>query len=122
MTEHSAGAEPVTDGPGEPGRWQKLAFEMFNPAGFLTGPAEITEYDPGRGRVTMYIPDCAWHSCGDRALLPNPAKLPEEGCLLICKGAFEETLNRQEGGIDIEFEPHLPETSCTVRMTWKAGV
>ena len=99
--------------------WQKLMFEMFNPAGFLTGPAEITEYDPGRGEVTMFIPDCAWHVCGAQESLPNPDKLPEEGCLLICKGAFEELFQGEDSGLSIEFEPHLPETSCTARMSWK---
>ena len=24
------------------------------------------------------------------------------------------------GALRMEFEPHLPETSCTVRMTWEA--
>ena len=120
MTEQSAGAEPVDDaGDGTPSKRQKLMFDMFNPAGFLTGPAEITEYDPARGRVTMYIPECAWHVCGARETLPNPAKLPEEGCLLICKAPFEHLMNGEEGGLAMDFEPHLPETSCTVRMSWK---
>lgn len=121
MTEQSKSAAPATDGPVEQSRWQKLAFEMFNPAGFLTGPAEITEYDPGAGKVTMYIPDCAWHSCGSRELLPNPDKLPEEGCLLICKGSFEELFKGDDNGLSIEFEPHLPDTSCTARMSWKTS-
>ena len=119
MTEQSASATPDADGSTEPGRWQKLMFEMFNPAGFLTGPAEITEYDPGRGEVTMFIPDCAWHVCGAQESLPNPDKLPEEGCLLICKGAFEELFNGEDSGLSIRFEPDLPETSCTARMSWK---
>ena len=88
MTEQSASPKPSADGRTEPGRWQKMVFEMFNPAGFLTGPAEITEYDPARGEVTMFIPECAWHVCGAQEDLPSPANLPEEGCLLICKGAF----------------------------------
>jgi len=117
MTEQSASAKP--NGSGEPSRWQKMAFEMFNPAGFLTGPAEITEYDPGRGEVTMYIPDCAWHVCGVQEELPNPKKLPEEGCLLICKGTFEQLFDGDGSPLSIEFEPHLPETSCTARMSWK---
>jgi hypothetical protein len=120
MTEQSARATPGPDRGGEPSRMQQLAFEMFNPAGFLTGPAEITEYDPAGGRVTMFIPDCGWHSCGDRRSLPNPEKLPEEGCLLICKASFEELFDGEESPLRIEFEPHLPDTSCTARMSWKA--
>jgi len=109
----------ASDGPKEPGWFQTLMFDMFNPAGFLTGPAKITEYDPAGGNVTMYIPDCAWHVCGKREDLPNPDKLPEEGCLLICKGAFEALMNGEDTALKMEFEPHLPETSCTARMSWK---
>jgi hypothetical protein len=119
MTEQSTSATPSPDGGSEPSRRQKLMFEMFNPAGFLTGPAEITEYDPGRGKVTMFIPDCAWHVCGAQESLPNPEKLPEEGCMLICKGAFEELFRGEDSGLSIQFEPDLPETSCTARMSWK---
>ena len=25
------------------------------------------------------------------------------------------------GGLKMEFEPHLPETSCTVRMSWQTN-
>jgi hypothetical protein len=107
------------DGPSKPSRLQKLSMDMFNPAGFLTGPAEITSYDPGAGEVMMEIPDCAWHICGDQKDLPNPDALPEEGCLLICKGAFERLFDGEDGGLRVEFEPHLPLTSCTVRMSWR---
>jgi hypothetical protein len=105
----------------EPSRRLKLMFSMFNPAGFLTGPAEIREYDANNGSMQMYIPDCAWHVCGPAERLPNPAALPEEGCLLICKGSFERLFNKPDGSLSMEFEPHLPETSCTVRMRWKTG-
>ena len=27
----------------------------------------------------------------------------------------------ENGGLKMEFEPHLPETSCTVRMSWDTG-
>jgi hypothetical protein len=103
----------------QPNRWEKLIFDMFNPAGFLTGPAEVTEMDPGAGRMTMFVPDCAWHTCARAESLPNPDQLPAEGCQLICKGAFEALFNGEDGGLGMEFEPHLPETSCTVRMHWK---
>jgi len=106
-------------GPQKPKGFQKLAFDMFNPAGFLTGPAEVTEFDLEAGSVTMEIPDCAWHVCAAHESLPNPNALPEEGCLLICKGAFERLFDGSDGGLRTEFEPHLPETSCTVRMSWK---
>jgi hypothetical protein len=119
MSEQTPKAKPAADGNGEPTWFQKRMFDMFNPAGFLTGPAQITHFDPAGGRVTMEIPDCAWHICGKREDLPNPEKLPEEGCLLICKGAFEKLFDGAGGGLAMEFEPHLPETSCTARMSWK---
>jgi hypothetical protein len=109
------------EGPKKPTGFQKLLFEMFNPAGFLTGPAEISEFDAAAGTATMEVPDCAWHICAKQESLPNPKALPEQGCLLICKGVFEELFNGDEGGLKMEFDPHLPETSCTVRMSWKAG-
>ena len=93
-------------------------FETFNPAHWLTGPATITEYNPGAGLTVMEIPDCGWHTCGPADRLPNPNALPEEGCLHICKGPFEVLFNGDGGGMKMEFEPHLPETSCTVRMSW----
>jgi hypothetical protein len=107
-------------GPQKPAGFQKLLFDMFNPAGFLTGPAEITEMDPANGSATMEVPDCAWHICAKQDSLPNPNALPEQGCLLICKGAFEALFNGSEGGLKMEFDPHLPETSCSVKMSWQA--
>jgi hypothetical protein len=110
----------ASDAPKEPSRVQKLMFKMFNPAGFLTGPAEITQFDPEGGLTVMEVPDCAWFTCAAAESLPNPEVLPEEGCLLICKGSFERLFNGEDGGLRMEFDPHLPETSCTVRMSWKA--
>jgi hypothetical protein len=105
-------------GPKKPGRWSTFLFETFNPAHWLTGRATITEYDPANGLTVMEIPDCAWHTCGRQQDLPNPNALPEEGCLNICKGPFEALFNGEGGGLKMEFDPHLPETSCTVRMSW----
>lgn len=121
LTDTKPSQEPAADAPKTPAGLQKLLFEMFNPAGFLTGPAEITEFDPANGSVTMEVPDCAWHVCAAADSLPNPQALPEQGCLLICKGAFEKLFAGKDGGLAMEFDPHLPETSCTVRMRWKAS-
>jgi hypothetical protein len=110
----------LSDGPKKPSGIQKMMFDMFNPAGFLTGPAEITEFDPANGKAVMEVPDCAWHICAAAESLPNPDALPEQGCLLICKGAFEKLFDGKDGGLRMEFDPHLPETSCSVIMSWKA--
>lgn len=114
-------ARPTGDGNSKPGRWSTFLFETFNPAHWLTGPATITEYDPGRGITVMEIPECAWHTCARPDTLPNPAALPEEGCLNICKGPFEALFNGAGGGLKMAFDPHLPETSCTVRMSWQTS-
>jgi hypothetical protein len=103
----------------EPSRIEKFLFDTFNPAGFLTGPAEMRDIDMSAGSMTMYVPDCAWHTCAAQETLPNPDQLPAEGCQLICKGPFEAMFKGEGGGLRMEFEPHLPETSCTVRMRWK---
>lgn len=104
------------EGPRKPSRWEKFLFDFFNPAGWLTGPAEITSINPATGETIMEIPDCGWHTCARQDSLPNPQALPEEGCLNICKGPFEALFNGEEGGMSMEFDPHLPETSCTVRI------
>jgi|TARA_B100000315_G_scaffold260180_1_gene319824 hypothetical protein len=108
-----------TDIRAEPGRVQKFIFDTFNPAGFLTGPAEMRDINMVEGSMTMYVPDCAWHTCAAQNTLPLDDQLPAEGCQLICKGAFEALFNGEDGDLRMEFEPHLPETSCTVRMRWK---
>jgi hypothetical protein len=121
MSERNKGKTTVR---AEPSRWEKFLFDTFNPAGFLTGPAEMRDINMVTGSMTMYVPDCAWHTCAAADSLPNPDQLPAEGCQLICKGPFEALFNGKkpdgsDGGLAMEFEPHLPETSCTVRMRWK---
>ncbi|MBT4519944.1 MAG: hypothetical protein HOC23_08045 [Halieaceae bacterium] len=108
-------------GPGKPSRWTTFILENFNPAHWLTGPATIPEYDPSNGIMVMEIPSCGWHTCPGQETLPNPNALPEEGCLYICKGPFEVLFNGEGGGLKMEFDPHLPETSCTVRMSWETS-
>jgi hypothetical protein len=120
MSEKNKNKKPKknVDGSSKPGRWSTFMFETFNPAHWLTGPATVTEYDPANGLTVMEIPDCAWHTCAAPETLPNPTALPEEGCLNICKGPFEALFKGDGGGLKMEFDPHLPETSCTVRMSW----
>lgn len=103
----------------QPSRIQKFIFDTFNPAGFLTGPAEMRDINMTEGSMTMYVPDCAWHTCAAQRTLPDPDQLPAEGCQLICKGAFEALFDGKKSDLRMEFEPHLPETSCTVRLCWK---
>ena len=109
------------DGAKKPGRWTRLLFETFNPAHWLTGQASITEFDPDNGVTVIEIPACGWHTCARPDTLPDPDALPEQGCLTICKGAFEALFNGENGGLKMEFDPHLPESSCTERMSWNTG-
>jgi hypothetical protein len=99
----------------KPGFLIKMMFEHFNPAGWLMGEAKLVEFDLSTGETLMEIPACAWHTCGASDSLPNPNALPEEGCLYVCKAPFEVMFDGKDGGIFFEFEPHLPEKSCTVR-------
>jgi hypothetical protein len=98
----------------------RIVTKIIDPgrfAGFLVGESEMTEMDLAGGTAVMEVPNCAWHTCGDPASLPNPRSLPEEGCLLVCKGLFERLFDGSSG-LSMSFDPHLPETSCTVRMTF----
>lgn len=108
------------DGSRKPGRWSRFLFSTFNPAHWLTGPASITEFDPGSGLTVIEIPECGWHTCAAPDTLPHPGTLPEEGCLSICKGTFEALFDGRNGGLRMEFDPHLPQASCTVRMSWRS--
>ena len=121
MSEKNKKKKTKKRGSTEPGWLTTLLFEVFNPAGWLTGPAKITVFDPDNGRTVMEIPECGWHVCARQDSLPNPDALPEEGCLNICKGPFEALFNGEGGGLKMEFDPHLPETSCTVRMSWQTS-
>jgi hypothetical protein len=121
MAEDNRGSKPrvpASGEPGKPGRWATFLFENFNPAHWLTGPARITRFDPARGLTEIHIPACHWHLCAAQDSLPDPRALPEQGCLHICKAPFEALFNGANGGLKMQFEPHLPETSCTVRMSW----
>ncbi len=114
--QRAAGTEP-TD-PAEQSGWRALAAKLADPtrfSAFLVGEAEVTEMDIDEGTAVMEVPNCAWHTCPDPDSLPRPGVLPEEGCLLVCKGLFERVFDGVEG-LEMRFDPHLPETSCTIRM------
>jgi hypothetical protein len=113
--------KPTSGGPKKPGFLVRLMFEHFNPAGWLMGPAKVVEFNSATGETVIEIPACAWHTCVQSDTLPNPDALPEEGCLYICKAPFEFMFNGENGGMLFEFDPHLPETSCTVRTRWGKG-
>lgn len=104
--------------------FSKLMAKLINPswfASFLVGESEVVDMnvDMEAGEpVLMEVKDCAYHTCASLDSLPNPGSLPQEGCLLICKGAFERIFNGKSN-LHMEFDPHLPETSCTIRISVK---
>jgi hypothetical protein len=103
----------------EPGVLKAMMLRILDPgrfAAFLVGESEITEMDPDAGTAVMEVPNCAWHTCPDPDSLPRTDALPEQGCLLICKGIFERVFDGEEG-VKMDFDPHLPETSCTIRLS-----
>lgn len=111
--------ESAEGGAARPSRLEPLLVKILDPgrfAAFLVGKSEITEMDSSAGTAVMEVPNCAWHTCVDPKSLPNPSALPEQGCLLICKGIFERVFTDPEG-VRMEFDPHLPETSCTIRLS-----
>ena len=107
--------DPVAEG-GALKQWLVKTLDPGRFAGFLVGESAITEIDAESGTAVMEVPSCAWHTCPAPASLPNPDALPEQGCLLICKGVFERIFDGADG-IKMEFDPHLPETSCTIRIS-----
>lgn len=112
-----AAGEDVPD-PDQEGFMSQVLAKIMDPTrftAFLVGDAEVTELDHSTGSAVMEVPDCAWHTCPKPDSLPRPGTLPQEGCLLVCKGLFEEIFDGTEG-LKMVFDPHLPETSCTIRM------
>lgn len=86
-------------------------------AHFLTGDGTVTDVDLAKRQIEVEIPDCAWHGVAPSESLPVVGQLPEQGCLVMCKATCERVFDGRDG-LQIEFEPHLPETSCTMRVRW----
>ena len=97
-----------------------LAARLVDPsrfAHFLTYDGNVSKFDPVHGRVEVDVPDCAWHRVAPPTSLPVVGQLPEQGCLVMCKATCESVFDGRDG-LRIEFEPRLPETGCTMRMSW----
>ncbi len=115
---------PATDSSSRPpnhalrARMNKALVRIVDPsrfAHFLTGDGEVTHADLAAREIEVEIPDCAWHRVASSEFLPVPGNLPEQGCLVMCKATCEKVFDGRDG-LQIEFEPHLPETSCTMRI------
>ena len=76
-------------------------FDTFNPAGFLTGPAEITEYDPGGGSMVMEVPG------------PGKVRVHYDGY----DEMWDETIPRSRIKGRVEGQVAIPEPPEKVRRT-----
>jgi hypothetical protein len=89
------------------GRVMQWCMRHFNPMSFMVGPVELSVADDGA--IVMFVPRCWWHTAvGDD-------RTQDQSCLLACKGGSER-LFASAFGIRSDFDPHLPEYSCTIRI------
>ncbi|WP_251941040.1 hypothetical protein [Nocardia sp. CDC159] len=77
-------------------------------ASFLVGPVHRTGVEPD-GTLVYDIPECAMHTAPG-SLLPQT-----NSCLMGCKAACERVFDA-DSAIPLEFDPHLPGLSCTLRV------
>ena len=86
-----------------------ISFEhVINITGWLAGDVEIKEYDFRECSMVMEFKDCLMLRA------PRLKNLPEECCLLGCKGGCEKVFENLP--LKMTLEPRLPETSCEIRM------
>jgi len=87
-------------------------FKVFNFVYFIVGDVEVSDWDVVGGSLTLEVPDCAFLRAG------RMETLPENSCLQFCKGSCEKLFG-DDSPVKMEFDPHLPETGCTIRASWK---
>jgi hypothetical protein len=89
------------------GRIGNWIFEHMNPMSPIVGPVDL-EILP-QGEIKLFIPRCWMHTA------PGTGKTQDQACVQACKGACERVFNGRTP-ISMEFEPHLPDFSCTLRV------
>lgn len=77
-------------------------------ASFLVGPIHRSGIEPD-GTLVYEIPECAMHTSA------GSATAQENSCLMACKAACERVFD-ENSAIPLEFDPHLPGLSCTLRV------
>ncbi len=85
-----------------------LFFKTVNITGWLAGNVDIREVNLREGLTVMEYSDCKMLRA------PRMKDLPEESCLLGCKGSCEKLF--EEGPVRMTLDTRLPETTCEVRM------
>ncbi len=89
------------------GAFTKIFFErIINITGWLVGDVKLTEFDFKEASMVMEVTDCLLLRA------PEMKDLPEEACLLGCKGGCERVL---QGPLKMAFDVKLPETTCEIR-------
>jgi len=89
------------------GRLMQWWMRHLNPMGFMVGPVELSV--AANGAISMFVPRCWWHTAvgNDRT--------QDQSCLLACKRGSER-LFASAFGVRADFDPHLPDYSCTIRI------
>lgn len=77
-------------------------------ATFLVGPIHRTGVEPD-GTLVYEIPECAMHTATEAGVAQ------EHSCLMACKAACEKLFDKSSA-MPLEFDPHLPGLSCTLRV------
>lgn len=77
-------------------------------ATFLVGPIRRTGIEAD-GTLVYEIPECAMHTATDTGVAQ------EHSCLMACKAACEKVFDKNSA-MPLEFDPHLPGLSCTLRV------
>ena len=91
------------------GKMTILFFEkIVNITGWLAGDVEVKEVNLREGLMVMEYTDCLMLRA------PRLKNLPEESCLLGCKGSCEKLF--EDGPVRMTLDTRLPETTCEVRM------
>ncbi|PIB77689.1 hypothetical protein CQY22_001750 [Mycolicibacterium brumae] len=77
-------------------------------ATFLVGPIHAAGEEPD-GTLLYEIPECAMHT------VAGTGSAQENSCLMGCKASCEKVFHAG-GPMPLEFDPHLPGLSCTLRV------
>ncbi len=85
-----------------------IFFHVANITGWLAGDVEVREVNLREGLMVMEYMDCGMLRA------PRLKNLPEESCLLACKGGCEKLF--ETGPVRMTLDTRLPETTCEVRM------
>ncbi|MGV0738635.1 hypothetical protein ABQF35_18375 [Mycobacterium syngnathidarum] len=92
-----------------PKAWYAPVMDMgVGMSTFLVGPIHRTGEEPG-GTLVYEIPECAMH------VVAGTNTAQQNSCQMACKAACEKVFHA-DGPIPLEFDPHLPDLGCTLRV------